>query len=148
MPVGETSGNCVEMAALADYMALETYNTRRSLCYYCQITRPGDHVFALISETPIVVGFGGKGTSFSSVRDFTQYSGAKKWLVIDPWLNTVCTANEYLQQGSNKLDKWTAQGKRVAWNSPTHGMAFVPPGGSNSEYKAAFEIAPIALYPF
>ena len=145
MPIGETSGNCVEMAALALYDAFTNYHTNRSLCYWSSISKPGDHCFALISETPIM---DMRVRQFGSVRAFTKGPLAREWLVIDPWLNTVCTADHYLEQGGKKLEQWAAQGKRIAWEHGSVGLGWYAPGGSKSEYKAAFEIAPIAFHAF
>jgi hypothetical protein len=145
MPVSDRSGNCMEMAALSNYEAINDHNTGRFLCYLCFITAPGDHAFALISEHPIM---DRRAMGYASVLKFTQSPFARSWLVIDPWLNTVCTADSYLATGGQKLEEWTAKGKRIAWVHGSQGAGFYPPGGSNGEYKQKFAIAPLAIAPF
>jgi hypothetical protein len=143
MPVGTTSGNCVEMAAVAGYRALTTYGISKSLCYTCSVEPPGDHFFALVSENRITTwNYAQAGMNFASVREFCKSPYAKKWLVIDPWLNTVCTADTYLQVGGEKLGQWTGQGKRIHWAHSQHGPGWHEPGG---EYRQAFAIAPLAI---
>lgn len=148
MAVWNRSGNCMEMAALSNYEAINTYKTNRRLCYLCFITAPADHACALISETPIMGQGFSRGTAFASVLAFTQAPAATKWLVIDPWLNTVCTADNYLQTGGQKLEEWTAKGKRILWAHGSVGLGYYPPGGSSSEYRQKFEIAPLEIAPF
>lgn len=145
MPTGETGGNCIEMAALADYLAIKEVHIPRWLCYWCSLMPPGDHCFAMVAESPIM---DTRMLAFASVEGFTKAPWAKTWLVIDPWLNTVCTANHYLEEGGSRLEKWAADGKRVAWHHGSEGPGWYPPGGSKSEYKAAFGIAPVHIHPF
>jgi hypothetical protein len=135
MPAG--SGNCVEMAALAGYEARETYNVAWKFLYSANVMPPGDHVFTVVTDTIV-------SKPFASVREFTETSCVKKWLIIDPWLNVCCTANAYLELGSKKLNQWSAQGKRIRWTGSV-GDGWYEPGG---EYDLAFAQSPLKFKGF
>lgn len=142
MPLADRSGNCGEMAALSAYYALKTEFINRNLIYIGAVDDPGDHAFCLVASADIK----DSSLKFSTVTDFTKSAAAKSWLIIDPWLNVACTANDYLTEGAVKLNKWTAEGKRVAWagrdgKSPNW---YAP----NGDYKDAMVNAPLDLIPF
>ncbi|AMK78914.1 MULTISPECIES: hypothetical protein [Methylomonas] len=141
MNVGDRSGNCGEMAALSGYYALKIHFIKPELIYIGTVYKKGDHAFCLISEDTI----NSKHLNFSSVAEFTQLQAAKAWLIVDPWLNTVCRADQYLLESGNKLNEWTTDGKRVNWNSGSQGPGWYVPNG---EYKTEFGKAPIKLMPF
>jgi hypothetical protein len=154
MPVGAQAGNCTQMAAVGLYWAVNRYRFSRLLCYICVITSPGDHVFALISDTPVKsISIGGAratdnyGRSFGSIGAFAKAPPAKTWMVIDPWLNTVCAATDYPLKAEQKLDDWAGKGKLVGWEGP-RGLAFYPAGGHDSDYKKAFGSGPLEIVPF
>jgi hypothetical protein len=140
MPVSDRSGNCLEMAVLSNYFAFKREFVRRELLYMMSITAPGDHSCCVISTEPIA----SNRRSYSSVAEFTRDNAARAYLVVDPWLNVVCSGDEYLQMGSSQLDRWSGLGKRVCW-SGSQGDGWYPPGG---EYKDKFAIAPVGLRPF
>ncbi len=140
MPVTDRSGNCYEMAILSAYYAMKIECLNRSLLYIGSIKDPGDHVFCLVATDKIAA----SRLSYASVNSFTSDNMARAWLVIDPWLNTTCGADDYLNQSGAKLDKWTADGKRVSWTG-SQGSGWYPPGG---EYKRVFATAPVTLEPF
>lgn len=141
MQICHRSGNCGEMAALSAYYALKTEFIDRDLIHIGELNDPGDHAFCLIAPVRI----NDSNLSFSTVKEFTKSSAAKSWLVIDPWLNVACTADDYLTAGGAKLDKWAADGKRVAWHAGAQGNGWYVPNG---EYKDAFAKAPLELEPF
>ena len=82
---------------------------------------------------------------FASVSEFTKAKVAANWLIIDPWLNLVCKANDYLRLGGKKLDDWGACGKRISWHAGTQGPGWYNPDG---EYKVEFGNAPVQLVAF
>jgi len=136
MPVTDRSGNCMEMAALSAYMVFEGNYAGPSCVYYASIEKPGDHAFCLV-----VQGWG-LMPEYSSVSKFTQAPSSRSWFVIDPWLNVVCTADEYLFYAHVMLEKWGIDGKRIAWIHGTQGRGWYPPIG---EYRDKFKEAPISL---
>lgn len=135
------AGNCGEMAALSAYYTVKTKFIKQSLVYVGELSDPGDHAFCLVAPVKL----DDKFKKFSSVSDFTKERAAKSWLIIDPWLNVVCNANDYLTKGGQKLDKWATDGKRVAWHAGTQGPGWYVPNG---EYKTEFGNAPVELMPF
>lgn len=140
-PLADRAGNCMEQAALAAWHVLRSEFLRRNRIYTVQITHPGDHMLCLISQAPIP----DTARAFPSVQQFVGSRVAGSYLVIDPWLNTCCAANDYLRLGGQKLDKWQADGKRVCWHAGAQGAGWYPPGG---EYKATFAAAPLRITPF
>jgi len=141
MKITDRSGNCGEMAGLSAYYVLKTEFIRRNLIYIGTVNDPGDHVFCLVSEAPLSK----NSRAFESVTAFTKAPPAPAWMIIDPWLNVACSARNYLMDGGQKLDKWTAEGKRVAWHAGSMGATWYSPNG---EYKTAFINAPLALMDF
>ncbi len=139
MTVAHRSGNCGEMAALSAYYVLKSEFLKRELVYIGEVNPPGDHAFCLVSSVKIT-----KSLNFPSVTAFTQSKSAPSWMIIDPWLNVACSADDYITEGNIKLNKWTGEGKRVAWNG-SQGWAWYPPSG---EYQQAFVNAPLVLRPF
>jgi hypothetical protein len=140
MPISDRSGNCYEMAVLSNYYALKREFISRDLLYMMSIEAPGDHSCCIISTVPIP----GTGLSYATVQSFAASNATRAYLVVDPWLNLVCSGNEYLRDGSGKLDKWSANGKRVSWRG-SQGAGWYPPGG---EYKDQFAVAPVTLSSF
>jgi hypothetical protein len=140
MPVSERSGNCGEMAALSALYAWRFYNIKRDCLYIGTISDPGDHVFCLVAPISIPRPF----LHFNSVTEFAAADAAALWAICDPWLNVACGASDYMTNGAQKLDKWQAEGKRVAWNDGTRWDWF-PPGG---DYKVKFGQAPVDLLQF
>ena len=140
MPVTDRSGNCGEMAALSAYYALKTEFIKRERIFIGSVTNPGDHAFCLVSQAEIT-----KTLTFASVTEFTKSKAAPSWMIIDPWLNVAGPASTYITEGGKKLDKWTAEGKRVAWHAGSKGPNWYAPNG---EYKTAFISAPVQLSPF
>lgn len=141
MTIADRSGNCIEMAALSAYYALKINFIRRDLIYIGRLTDPGDHAFCLVSQGAIP----SSALEYSKLSDCTGSKPAASWLIIDPWLNTVCYANDYLTKSSQKLEKWTAEGKRVYWGGVEQGPGWYVPNG---EYMTEFSKAPLTLEPF
>lgn len=105
-------GNCTEMAYAAAYLA-RCYGT--GVPWIGCIGKPGDHVFCILGTAT--------APNFTRVQDmFLDYRGA--W-VIDPWANTCCLLRDYAQQFIQRMNKWTAEGKRIwdydkeSWVTPS-----------------------------
>ncbi|NOV30627.1 hypothetical protein [Methylomonas sp. ZR1] len=141
MTIADRSGNCEEMAVLSAYYAKKIYNIKRDLLYICYVHDKGDHAFCLVSQEAIP----DSAQDYASMADFTNRKIAQSWLVIDPWLNTVCYASDYLTKSGEKLEKWASEGKRVAWMNGSQGPGWYVPNG---EYKTEFGKAPVFLDPF
>ena len=120
------SGNCGEMANVASYLAISVFGADRTEVWIGRITRPGDHVFCLVGPTP----------KAKSVQQMNNSS-----LVIDPWLNTSCTASQYEHRAMAKFWKWHKQGKRIAFTGSV-GYGWYAPGG---EYLDTFLTAPLSF---
>jgi hypothetical protein len=120
------SGNCGEMANVASYLAISVFGADRTEVWIGRITRPGDHVFCLVGPAP----------KAKSVQQMNNSS-----LVIDPWLNTSCTASQYEHRAMAKFWKWHKQGKRIAFTGSV-GYGWYAPGG---EYLDTFLTAPLSF---
>lgn len=121
------AGNCGEMAAVSAYLAISQGLAQASEVHIGTIYSPGDHVFCAIGNQP----------SGSSVGTMT--GGA---LIVDPWLNTVCTAGHYFFDAQEKLKKWHRDGKRVISTSSTGELGWYDPGGT---YMTRFISAPLGF---
>lgn len=141
MDISNRSGNCGEMAALSAYYALKINFTRRDLLFVGCLGGKGDHAFCLVAQESIASSV----IKYASLAEFISLKAAKSWLMIDPWLNTACYANDYLTQSGNKLEKWAADGKRVSWHGGSQGPGWYVPNG---EYKTEFGKATLSMYPF
>ena len=120
------SGNCGEMANVASYLAISVFSADRNEVWIGRITKPGDHVFCLVGAPP----------KAKSVQHMNNSS-----LVIDPWLNTSCTASQYEHRAMAKFWKWHKQGKRIAFTGSV-GYGWYAPGG---EYLDTFLTAPLSF---
>ena len=102
------AGNCVEMAAVAAALAIDRHHVPGHAVYLASITRPGDHVFCVVSP---------KAPTWPNVMamapDAPVASGA---FVIDPWLNTACPGEDYKWAAFTKIGEWSRDGKRIAWS--------------------------------
>ncbi|MDX8129883.1 hypothetical protein QLH52_21505 [Methylomonas sp. OY6] len=141
MTIADRSGNCGEMAALSAYYTKKIYNIKRDLLYIGIVYGKGDHAFCLVSQEAIP----DTARKYASTADFTSRKIAQSWLIIDPWLNTVCYASDYLTKSGEKLDQWATDGKRVSWHGGSQGPGWYVPNG---EYKTEFGKAPVFLDPF
>lgn len=120
------SGNCGEMACVASYLAISVFGADRNEVWIGTITKPGDHVFCLVGPKPAA----------KSVEHMNNSS-----FVIDPWLNTACTASKYEHRARVKFWKWHKQGKRIAFTGSV-GTGWYAPGG---EYLDTFLTAPLSF---
>ena len=138
MEAGHQSGNCTHMTSLSVYYLIEDKKIEPNLIYIATLKHPGDHAFCLVSKEKI-----GKQVEFSSVLDFSKSELAPSCIIIDPWLNVACRANDYVNEVHQKLDKWTADGKRILWSRSKEGFQdwYVP----NGEYREALVNAPLEL---
>lgn len=114
------AGNCDEMALLAIYKVVAAYQQK----YVYKVSLSFDHVFCYVGLLPL------SSVKVSGFKDMGDAGFA-----IDPWLNVVCPIKHYEFMASAKLEKWTAEGKRISWrNTRTKKWgAYVP----NGEYKQA-----------
>lgn len=119
------AGNCGEMAAVSAYIAISQGLAQASEVYIGTIGAPGDHVFCAIGPQP----------SGASVGTMTGSA-----VIVDPWLNTCCTAGEYFFDAQDKLKKWHRDGKRVLGTGPSGQLGWADPGGT---YATTFVTAPL-----
>jgi len=126
-----TSGNCMEMAAVCMALAIDPPCSYPDAAVYLgAITPPGDHAFCLISMTT---------PRWASASAMVRGSGNPAALVLDPWLNTLCAAEDYWENAQAKVRKWGRDGKRIAWNGNL-GRGWYNPSGA---YATAFGGAPL-----
>jgi hypothetical protein len=116
----EPAGNCGEMARSAATQVRNFWLARQST-YIGKLESPGDHEFCIVAENP------------QRLKNLSLLTNGKysEWVVIDPWLNVCCTANNYLSEVGRQLKKWAGAGKHILWNK-----RFYRPTGS---YKENFE---------
>jgi len=100
---GIKSGNCWEQACVAAWGA-KHYGFTNS--FTCTISDPGDHVFALVDY---------KKPAWKTASDM-KTAGGEGWIV-DPWANTCCRPNEYVDRFTAKMQKWASEGKRIWYDS-------------------------------
>ena len=122
-------GNCLEMAMASIFLAVNDYNADAAKTYYVAITPPGDHAFCLIGASP----------NWASV---SAMSGTG--IVIDPWLNICCLADDYSQRATEKLGKWHRNGKRIAVYDDQDNLWWADTAGT---YRANFLTAPLSNIP-
>jgi len=150
MPVAQRAGNCMEMAEVAGYYAIKKHNFPARAVYIAMMDEPGDHAFCLISTEPVtstdIGSRRGGAVTFRSVMRFVASPAAAGSMIVDPWLNTVCKGSDYLKQAGTKLEKWSGDGKRVYWQSPSQRRAtWHNPSG---EYKVRFAQSPVQINQF
>jgi hypothetical protein len=126
---------------MAAWYVLKSRFIRSDLIYIASVCAPGDHAFCIVTDTPIAE----RNRTVASVREFCQSSVAPGYLVIDPWLNTTCTADQYLLQSGKKLAEWNTEAKRIYWDYGSKGAGWYPPTG---EYASEFANAPLQIDPF
>ena len=95
--------NCGEMATLAFYKVRERGENKEHVMLG-RLSGKGDHVFCYVSAQ----GNPSRRGLMTSVEAMTGDG-----LVIDPWLNVVCTAANYKTQAIEKFRKWQTEGKRI-----------------------------------
>ena len=141
MPDHHHSGNCKHMTALAGYYLIKYELIDPDLIYIGQLGKPGDHIFCLVSTE-----YMDEQMEFPSVLDFANAELAPSWIIVDPWLNVACRANEYVTKVDEKLNKWTADGKRILWDGGKNDIPswYVPSG----EYREALVNAPLQLFMY
>ncbi|MFL0810105.1 MAG: hypothetical protein K6L76_06800 [Agarilytica sp.] len=99
-------GNCTEMAYVA-FRKVKLLGEPRENVMIGTITGRGDHVFCYVSSggNPSLRSGGSRVTSVKQMRG--------EGIVIDPWMNIVCTAQNYELTARAKLRKWQQDGKRI-----------------------------------
>jgi hypothetical protein len=134
---GFDSGNCMEMACVAGMIAVDGANCQRSTVYMGEIHPAGDHAFCIVSD---------KKPQWAMASEMVRgSSGASPAIVIDPWLNTTCFADEYWAAAKLKVQKWSMVGKRIAWSGPDgNAPGWYDPLGPYSE---AFGSSPLKFVP-
>jgi hypothetical protein len=131
-----TSGNCMEMAAVAAAIAIDSYHFESAWLFIAAIGAPGDHGFCMLSM---------REPTWRRANEMVKGSSTSVAYVIDPWLNTACAANEYWEAAQAKVKKWANDGKRVAWR----GMDGKQLGWycPDSAYSLAFGTSPLSFIP-
>jgi hypothetical protein len=130
------SGNCMEMAAVSAVIAIDDYHFVPDWLYMGVINPPGDHAFCLLSM---------RKPGWDTPSDMVGGSGGGVAYVIDPWLNTVCPAEEYWAAVQMRVAKWSAAGKRICWSGVDgNHLGWYDPGGP---YAVAFAGSPLSYIP-
>jgi hypothetical protein len=130
-----TSGNCMEMAAVSAVIAIDDYHFAPDWLYIVEVGAPGDHAYCLLSM---------RKPTWSTPSNMVPGSGPAGY-VIDPWLNTVCEADDYWSAVKFRVNKWAQAGKRIAWgglNGNNFGW-YCP----NTLYATAFGASPLDFVP-
>jgi len=125
--LGHFTGNCSEQSAVAAYLAITIDWHVATSTYVVTIMPPGDHLFCVVGLT---------GDGWPNVAAMKSDGAGPQPIVIDPWMNFVCYASQYPEKAGDKMEKWLAVGKRIAWwgnDMKTHG--WYQPGG---DYVARF----------
>ena len=135
------AGNCGKMACVAGYLAHVDWGVGLKNILMVTLSSPADHEFCMIDT---------RGTEWNNkqcptVRQFAKSVVAPDFLIIDPWLNTVCAGDEYLRDGTAKLKKWGDDGKRVRFYG-SEGEGWYP--ASCDEYLSAFAAGKIEITGF
>lgn len=126
------SGNCMEMAAVSAAIAIDEYHFALEWVYIVLLGQPGDHAFCMLSI---------RKPTWATPSDMTSGSSTTVAYVIDPWLNTVCPANDYWDQAQLRVAKWAREGKRIIWGGPSgSNLGWYNPGGS---YAQSFGASPL-----
>lgn len=99
-------GNCLEMAYVSAYLAIDHFNTPADQVHVGKFVSPGDHVFCLIGPKVLP-----NWQSVMHMKASTQDAA----FVIDPWLHVACQVAGYYQKSLRSLTKWHQDGKRVWW---------------------------------
>jgi hypothetical protein len=131
------SGNCGEMATVAGALCVDRHGVNPGDVFYAQIGAPSDHVFCLVDARPALPAWG--TVTAMGVNTGAAASGA---LVIDPWMNIACAAEDYWKEAQKKLREWGQDGKRIAWDGPKGGGWYNPDGA----YLLAFARGPLEYH--
>lgn len=114
------------------------------------VQNPGDHAFCLVPSGPLPKrlrpGATHRVSMYERITGYVASYGATSDMIVDPWLNTVCHGNVYLEEAGKKLGKWSSEGKRIFWYDPEDGTSMwrVPDGN----YQTQFEASMLELQPF
>lgn len=146
----QLAGNCGEMAILAAGLASEQDPSAQvwkcSLGEFDNQGHKHDHVFCLIQPSmKELLAAGVKGMDLvylpGRVSDLDAVARNLQFLIIDPWLNVACQANDYLTQVKAKLVKWDQAQKRILFG----GNYYRP---ADKSYVNAFTNAKIVATKF
>lgn len=130
------SGNCMEMAAVSAAIAIDEYHFAKDWVYMVTLGSPGDHAFCMLSI---------RKPTWATPSDMTSGSSTTVAYVIDPWLNTVCPANDYWTEAQFRVAKWAREGKRKIWGGRSgNKLGWYNPGGS---YAQSFGVSPLTYIP-
>jgi hypothetical protein len=127
------TGNCLEQAAVAAYLAVVADEANRGTTYVVEVTPPGDHTFCVVgaSRRPVW-------------RTVAEMADGRSGLavVIDPWMHFACYAAEYPLFAAGKLQQWLARGKRIFWRgTDMKSDGWYQPSG---DYAARFLDSPLS----
>jgi hypothetical protein len=100
------SGNCREMTAVAAYMVNRRFPT--APMHMVSVNQPGDHAFLIVGELP----------DRGPIAGWSDHPASSASHVIDVWMNICCHTRDYPGQVIRKLNKWAAEGKTIAINTP------------------------------
>jgi hypothetical protein len=115
------AGNCSEMAIYAAKLVNDLPEAK-GLTYLGWL-KSGDHVFCIVlKKAPYGL--------LPTVNEFSSQDGFSEWVVVDPWLNVCCAANDYPSKVEAQLQNWDSRGKRILWKEK-----FYKPTGA---YKQSF----------
>jgi len=107
------AGNCLEQCAAASvYLSWQLRDNAHSfrLIYFAP---PGDHIFIVLDQP-----------HGAYPKDFSTWSVTA--VICDPWAKIACTAPEYPQKWTEKMDKWSARNMNVAATGMGRGASTRP----------------------
>lgn len=123
------AGNCIQMSCVSASFAMDA-SQGSSRAYIAKLTS-FDHAFCVVLNPPYPTGV----LEFKSLIEFSSKStDSGGVIVIDPWLNLVSMASDYLSSVERKLDKWTSYGKRILVVGTDNRESWVAPNGGYKEW--------------
>jgi hypothetical protein len=112
---GFSTGNCGEMACVALYVAELKGVPKDQLKLMTHYTK--HKLF-------------GNANGFGHSYALLGPDNGEQW-VIDPWANICCDIKDYAETFKNKMDAWTAEGKRIGIPAFMGGANWLPPNDSH-----------------
>lgn len=105
------TGNCLDHSLYVFYYLVENYQ-KVADCFghpvniqIIELTKPGDHLFVVVNQNP-------SGPDGSHFPAHMASCNRDAW-VCDAWANIICPAWFYPQRWSEKMEKWSRNGKRL-----------------------------------
>lgn len=125
-----TSGNCLEMAAVAGSILINENGRSVKTVYRGQLADKGDHAFCAVCADWTVM-----SPQWETIEEMVPNGPASKIWIIDPWLNIECAAEDYWVKAQKQVVEWGRQGKRISWEHGAQGSGWYNPDG---EYATVF----------